>query len=217
MYSVIQKQKAYCKAGDFIYKNKDTIYPILSFAASCDPVLNKLSGRLIKLREEEESKDFFVSFLIPIHDVVTDFELPDLIVEYLDTKLLSVNKTDEFFTLLSIMYFEMLAVEFSLVFLKNHASEYYREEYCKLQPLFLDYIVDRMTDFFCNNLEGLENSTSPFYLCFYPNDPTRFNVITQEEDNNLLSGTKPMVPMDKRLKSLCAIELSCDTHVKTRH
>lgn len=66
MYSVIQKQKDYCKAGDFIYKNKDTIYPILSFAASCDPVLNKLSGRLIKLREEEESKDFFVSFLIPM-------------------------------------------------------------------------------------------------------------------------------------------------------
>jgi hypothetical protein len=23
--------------------------------------------------------------------------------------------------------------------------------------------------------------------------------------------------MDKRLKSLCAIELSCDTHVKTHH
>lgn len=217
MYSVIQKQKAFCKAGDFIYKNKDTIYPILSFAASNDPILNKLSGRFLKCKEDQQNKDFYVSFLIPVQEIGIELDIPDIVSKYLETKLLAINKTDEFFTLLSIMYFEMLAVEFSIAFLKKHASEYYQEEYCKLKPLFLDYLVDRMTDFFCNNLEGLEDTTSRFYLCFYPNDPTRFNVITQSEENTLLLGTKPTIPMDKRLKSLCAIELSCDTHVKTQH
>jgi hypothetical protein len=109
MYSVIQKQKAFCKAGDFIYKNKDTIYPILSFAASNDPALNKLSGRLLKCKEDQQNKDFYVSFLIPVYEIGTEFCIPDVVSKYLETKLLDNNKTDEF-------------VDFTINFLKQEIS-----------------------------------------------------------------------------------------------